>query len=523
MAQQLAESNLQSDTQQHDPTDEEHFSVVVSGLVGAIGMQLLAVKVDPQINSTLRLNLDQTIAAAFACLAHSNLLTQRHVLGFINMNINSLRTLKTSKTHTTPLPLQFQDVKSPLSPPLGGISAVARQAQNWRDNDQESFVRHLPRLLDTILLKYHFPPQHDNFPVLRGEEDEEDEFTSHRKDLYKMYITLTRCASTEVVLPFLERITHAVFASRGVAHMKMNDVEVVLSLVFHFGEGASDFLQTPKKQANPGEIERFTAVLGMIFQSDASFHPHPLVVYRYNEVVTRYAHYFGVLKDLHVAVVQGMVGARGVQHPHFEVRQRSAYNLIRVTKTLSNMRIFDVAPRLLVGLQDVLSLSLETFRELDKNAALTTSSPALLRRSRSFDGTLASKDIRLTLPSLLNIFELVGHVIYTMITDPDLKTNYLKAVLGPLHTSLVSAKGVHVGVDSGVSELVKRWSANLILGRPCIVSYSSKSSNFVPCANVLYAAMANTTKSFTKQVDPPIMILFITMLETSLEVMEVPQ
>lgn len=129
--------------------------------------------------------------------------------------------------------------------------------------------------------------------------------------------------------------------------MPFVQVELGLHLLYIMGEHLDQKL--------PDWIVRAVSAL---ITSDVSNHPHKCVTVVYHDVIDRYSQVAIESPTLIPAVITAYLDNRGLQHPHPQVRGRSAYLLKRTVKRLRNVPTLMQHSEILVRhMQDVLKVN----------------------------------------------------------------------------------------------------------------------------------------------------------------------
>lgn len=102
-------------------------------------------------------------------------------------------------------------------------------------------------------------------------------------------------------------------------------MEAVLRLVHAFAECGAYFSELIASGV-------FPQLISAIHGTDVVMHPHPQVVMAYFEICSRYAR-FSNASDIQ-KIVSGMVGAQGLRSASVQLRNRTAYLLLKLVEAI---------------------------------------------------------------------------------------------------------------------------------------------------------------------------------------------
>ena len=102
-------------------------------------------------------------------------------------------------------------------------------------------------------------------------------------------------------------------------------LEAVLRLVHAFAECGSYFSELIASGV-------FPQLIAAIHSTDVVMHPHPQVVMAYFEICSRYARFSGA-SDIQ-KIVSGMVGVQGLRSSSVQLRNRTAYLLLKLVEAI---------------------------------------------------------------------------------------------------------------------------------------------------------------------------------------------
>jgi len=290
------------------------------------------------------------------------------------------------------------------------------------DSELEQLARAMmPEILNVVASNMVIPEDYGFVPT---NEDEID-FEHHRNEMRKIFVQITKVAMLEVTLPFLRDLVGFTMKPGQPEARPPQEVEVTLSLLYAFGEGApsgvvssanrtlldmaklgnAQFSTKSKKQrqnqlrngifepVNPSNAENgvainpdgtlkndeakareederraaaraaFTEIIAQMLRCGLWNHSNNDVVLFYNEVSTRYV---SMLVDRHqdllLTVLKSLVAEGGICHKSMRVRSRSCYMLLRVVKGIGTQILQPFAADLFEVLQPKLSITSEAVR-----------------------------------------------------------------------------------------------------------------------------------------------------------------
>lgn len=184
-------------------------------------------------------------------------------------------------------------------------------------------------------------------------------------------------------------------------------------------------------------IQELTA---KVLESDLSAYPHRCVVMIYHELVDRYIHVVHARPQYVVPVVQALLDARGLRHPHPQVRGRTAYLFKKMAKKLREQAI-------LYQHFDTVMGNLSTLLEVQPPGSPSNS-------------TIVMED-------QLQLMEVAGQLIISDFVDVAKQHEYLAALVTPLLEQIhAAARNPHLTTEP----LLKSHLCNLM----CSLGHISK-------------------------------------------------
>ena len=353
-----------------------------------------------------------------------------------------------------------------------------------------NFASYLPSLLPLICQKMAYPA---DFQYNAGEDEDEAEFEKHRYQLRRAYVNIVRAAAAEAAFPFLKATVARALAPSAVCD---RDLEVALSLVYHFGEAvpammklmgnlrgaktASQELRTLCAEFAGLVVAVHESMLGRVASS------HHAVVSVYNEITARYASVFSAWQKVSgAALVNGVTGAPaspdlvrrvltnmasggGLRHENSFVRSRAAYLLLRTVKLLDDAAAA-YGDEMLWALQDLLVIPKPV--EAKELALFWGNQPFAL---------FAPADV-------LNLYEIVGFVIGAKWFDKSKRAQHISAVMSAL--------------SKRIEELVVTSPVSEFLASPANGASSAVKTSIDEVLSNHFSALAAVTKGLARTAD----------------------
>lgn len=227
-----------------------------------------------------------------------------------------------------PATLQYLDhpddmVTEELLPCINMILDALRQNQQLGVVQPAGFELHMEGLLKVLMLKVQYCSDY-NF-------EDEAEFEAEWQELRRLLMKTFRkvlafspeAARQLVMLSVRQAVEHH-------ATLPFAQVEAALHLLYVMGE-SSHQITGQKGGQLPDWISE--AVI-MTIQSSVSTHAERCVTLAYHDLIERYMQVALQNNELIPVILQAFVDRRGLQHPHPQVRGRSAYLLKRAVKRL---------------------------------------------------------------------------------------------------------------------------------------------------------------------------------------------
>ncbi|CAK9092946.1 Exportin-T (Exportin(tRNA)) (tRNA exportin) [Durusdinium trenchii] len=483
---------LGNDDDDDDGADDEDegygFRENVSILVNEIGLQLIEARVklpqqqDAEVHAIILEELSNKVIplALYECLDHADQNARENCLGFLNKMVSCIR-----EAHE----VQLEQSQNALA-----VRPSRRNARNEPVGVEldQLFREVLPQMLPIISRRVMYP---EGFTFDRFDEDEA-EFELHRKELCKLFKNVTAVAANEAVLPFLRAAVHITFRPEAAPAASAFMIELVLTQLFWFGDGAPPGVVTltqrsllkMAKQGNRAftkKTKHITAAVPINNESKAAAederratarkefaeivaqvhralrnlsHGQEACVRRvYNEVTTRYAFVLTQThKDLLPAVLQDMVGRGGIQHGDPVVRSPSCYLLLRIVK-FAGIAIQPFAADLLGVLESHLLITYDAVVASTLEDEQEQAEHFPLQHQVRQQHQQADPKPMFSVENTINLIEIASVLIaLDAKSAPNRVKEQLAVVSKPLHASLeeVAATVAQLGPDS--SEAVVR-------------------------------------------------------------------
>jgi len=214
-------------------------------------------------------------------------------------------------------------VTEELLPCINMILDSLRQMQQLAASQPAGFEVHIEGLLKVLMVKIQYCSDY-NF---EDETEYEAEWQELRRLLMKTFrkvLAFSPKLATQLVMQSVQQ------ALEHHATLPFVQVEAALHLLYVMGESSHQFSGQKSCQL-PMWIS--DAVI-MAIQSSVSTHSQRCVTLAYHDLIERYMQVALQNNNLIPVILQAFVDQRGLQHPHPQVRGRSAYLLKRAVKRL---------------------------------------------------------------------------------------------------------------------------------------------------------------------------------------------
>jgi hypothetical protein len=383
------------------------------------------------------------------------------------------------------------------------------------------FVRSvLPTVIEMIAKNMAYPP---DFAFLMDDEDEA-EVEQFRRFLKGLYVNVVRCEPVSVVMPFLRRMVDAVFGPGQVpaASRPFYELEVVLKLIYAFGEGANTIISPLKqktyKSSQVVELaldehrEAFGEIVALTMRGIGSAkHLHHSVALVFNELTSRYTPILqSYHRDLVKQALENLAGEGGVHHSSARVRSHSCYLLLRMCKSLGSC-MDEYAHPVLLAIQDVLTIP--TAACVEEEASATAARAGAAGGAGQARRASVKSTAKHSISDLLSMFELAGVLIAGNGMDASTRAKYLGAVMGSL-VELIDSTMSQVEACDGNPSVALNFGG-MSVGPE---EFRQLSSRWVGSS---IGALAALSKGFHGAVEEGVAVLFRSSLATVARALEV--
>jgi len=439
----------QFDKTRNDDNDDDSdigwdFNENMSTLVSEIGLHLIDAKLVLPVNSPLLPYVLEQIATVVLPMALKDCLGCSSVpgrLGILDLLNKTLSIIRDNYDLNMDQKLNALAVKHPTKSAPKANRSLRRYTPTLTQPDMELdsiFRGILPSLLPLICTDMRYPTDFTFDP----NDEFEQEFERHRQLLQGIFNNVTRCAPIDSVLPFLQSAVQRIDASSSPF-----DAEVLLTLLYSFGEGAPSGIITPTQRtllemaqlgnthhkhsscadslpndeakAKAEDDKRSTArivfrdlLYSVIHSGSFTLHPEPKVVSVYNDLIGRYCNLLmDGSNDFLPTVLPLLAGQGGLQHKDTIVRSHACYILLKVIQTAPPVAIIPYSGDLLLLLKESSMIRIEMVME-----------------EKSQDQWFSADDV-------MNLMELSGIMIGYSEDETTMKERIL-LFLGPVHGTL---------------------------------------------------------------------------------------
>ncbi|EIN04838.1 ARM repeat-containing protein [Punctularia strigosozonata HHB-11173 SS5] len=357
---------------------------------------------------------------------------------------------------------EYDDTSSTIFPflqiVLGSYKRSRKVSTDPLDDARRSF---LSSLLSVILEKLKWE-ETDNPEDM--DEDDRSAFEGLRKDL-RTFMDAILIIDQDLVTAAVRNLAISTLSAyQSGTHVKWNDAELAIYLVFIFGEinktggkGRSAFCQAPAVPKDQRKVADYSTypltshgeMLMAMVNSGISSYPHTTVVMQFFETVARYGDFFKVRKECIMPTLQAMVDQRGLHNPDTSIRSRVYYLFHRFIRESRNEVSVDLALELLEGVRDLLEPKVD-LPELDDPAEQDLLEEAI-RNPGIFD-------------SQLYLFETVGVFISLLYKNPAQQAASLLSIVQPWLDELGRSLQVAGSAQKDVMAILKVHHIDMALG-----------------------------------------------------------
>jgi len=367
-----------------DEEEEEQgwgFRENIAVVVNEIGLRLIEARNslsfdDVQLQRSILEMLQRVVIplALSECLDHEDQDAQEAVFGFVNKMLSVVK-----ENHEVCLH-QHNNVLAVRHPK----TAVRT------DPETEILFRGILSDILPIISRQMMYPRNHKFDS--NDEDEVD-FEMHRNELRKIFVNISRTAAVDAVLPFLLHVVHAGLNPDTIRSCSVREIEVLLTLMYAFGEGApagvvsstsrtlldmaklgnarsskkkqDELVEKPNDEGKAAaeDVRRahakrqFADLVAFVHRTELWRHPDTSIVFVFNETATRYA---STLADFHPSLLpvylQAMIGEGGITHESRKVRSHACYLIQRAVKVVGAVQMAPFIDDILRVLEGKLSI-----------------------------------------------------------------------------------------------------------------------------------------------------------------------
>lgn len=444
-----------------DDTCDEDFYADIAELTSDVGIQLLqcwqhcSLRPDESVAEASAFAAAQArriVTQAIALLRHDSRQIAEEVLPLANTVLSLLKKeLLPSRRSRGGSSSASPDVASPgfrgrsraLSGAATAFSSPASDGPPVPEGGAEaaalSMQEFVPPLLETAAMRIEYPAE-----WFSSEEEQVTHDKEFREPLVRVVVNMTR------ILPgaTLELLT-TVFAPRiaSLGELAWNEAELLLSLVYAFGEGVAAALGD---HTAPGS-DMFAMVCD-IHASNVAAHDNPLVLTVYYDVAVRYHAVFTARPELLPRVLEAMLGGSGLRNGDAHVRARSAYMLLRLVKTFADVAEIasGVTSYILDGVQEFLEIPF---------AAVMQEGGSLNPTSDAEPGALSNL---LGVDEQEYLYEVVGLLVGAVWMPVSERATYLEGAVRPLLEQLEEGLLRVSSMPADAAEGVSEWTVRVL-------------------------------------------------------------